>query len=60
VSPARRIAALILLAVAVLVLSIVILLRNRSLDIELLAVIGVLGGLAIAITALPTTNGNHH
>jgi hypothetical protein len=48
-----------LLAVAVLVLSIVILLRNRSLDTELLAVIGLLSGLAIAVTALPTTNGNH-
>lgn len=57
VSRVRQIASLILLGVAVLVLSILILIRNRSLDVDLLAVIGILGGLAIVVVALPTQNG---
>jgi hypothetical protein len=49
----RRTAALILLGVVVLVLSLVVIIRNRSLDDELLAVIGLIGGLAIVVTSLP-------
>jgi hypothetical protein len=57
-SKARRLLYLILLGVAVLVLSILILVRNRSLDTELLAVVGLLGGLAIVVVSLPV-NGNN-
>jgi hypothetical protein len=49
----KRFVGQILLAVVVLVLSIIILVRNRSLDVDLLAVIGLVGGLAILLTALP-------
>jgi hypothetical protein len=48
---------LILIGVIVLVLAIIILLRNRNIDTDLLAVIGLLGGLAIVIVSLPI-NGN--
>jgi uncharacterized YccA/Bax inhibitor family protein len=54
-STVRRTTILILLGVAVLVLAILILIRNRSLDTDLLAVIGVLGGVAIVVVSLPTT-----
>jgi hypothetical protein len=42
----------------VLALAIVVLVRDRSTDTELLAYIGILGGIAIILTNLPT-NGNH-
>ena len=48
---------LLLLAVAVLVISITVLVRNRSLDTDLLAALGVLGGAAMIVVALPTRNG---
>jgi hypothetical protein len=48
---------LILLGVIVLVLSIIILARHRSVDTDLLAVIGLAGGVAIVITSLPS-NGS--
>ena len=51
--PARRQAVLILLAVAALVLALVVLVRNRSLDVDLLAALGIVGGLAIVVVALP-------
>jgi hypothetical protein len=57
VTPARRAFILIMLGVAVLTLALVILIRNRSLDVELLAVIGLLGGLAIVVVSLPAANG---
>jgi predicted neutral ceramidase superfamily lipid hydrolase len=57
-SRARRLAYLILLAVAVLTLALIILIRSRSLDDDLLAAIGLLGGLAIVVVALPVANGN--
>jgi hypothetical protein len=53
----RREVYLILLGVVVLVLSIIILARHRSVDTDLLAVIGLAGGVAIVITSLPA-NGN--
>jgi hypothetical protein len=57
VTRARRLLYLILLAVAVLTLALIILVRSRSLDDDMLAAIGILGGLAIVIVALPS-NGD--
>ena len=48
---------LLLLAVAVLVISLIVLIRNRSLDTDLLAALGVLGGVAMVVVALPGRNG---
>jgi hypothetical protein len=53
VTAARRTAILIVLGVVVLVLAGTVLARNRSLDDELLATIGVVGGLAIVVVSLP-------
>lgn len=44
---------LIVLAVACLALAVIVLVRNRTPDDDILAVIGVLGGAAIVIVALP-------
>jgi len=57
VSAVRREVWLILLAVAVLVISLVVLIRNRDLDTDLLAVLGLLGGVAMIVVALPGRNG---
>jgi len=57
VSTVRREVWLILLAVAVLVISLVVLIRNRDLDTDLLAALGVLGGVAMVVVALPGRNG---
>jgi hypothetical protein len=57
-SSAKRIALLILLGVAVLTVSLVVLIRNRDIDTDLLATIGILGGLAIVVVSLPSSNGN--
>jgi hypothetical protein len=57
VSSARRQAALILCGVAVLTLSIIVYVRNRSPDDDLLATIGVVGAIAIVIVSLPGPNG---
>jgi len=57
VSTVRREVWLILLAVAVLVISLVVLIRNRDLDTDLLAVLGLLGGVAMIVVALPGRNG---
>jgi hypothetical protein len=46
-----------MLSVVVLVLAIIVLIRNRSLDDDLLALIGLVGGLAIVIVSLPVANG---
>jgi hypothetical protein len=56
VSLAKRDALLILLGVAVLTLSLIVLIRNRDLDTDLLAVIGLVGGIAVVIVSLPTTS----
>lgn len=58
-SPARRIAILILLGVGVLVLSIIVQVWARDFQERLLAVTGVLGGLAIVVVSLPTSNGKN-
>jgi hypothetical protein len=44
---------LILLGVASLVLGIIVLVRNRNLDTDLLAAVAVVGGLAMIVVALP-------
>lgn len=53
-TPARRLAVLILLGVAVLTLAIIVFVTGRGLDERLLAGIGLLGGVAIVVVALPT------
>jgi hypothetical protein len=57
VSAVKREVWLLLLAVAVLVISLIVLIRNRSLDTDLLAALGVLGGAAMIVVALPGRNG---
>jgi hypothetical protein len=57
VSPVRRQVYLILIGVAVLVIAVIVLIRNRDLNSDLLAVLGLLGGLAIVIVSLPPGNG---
>jgi hypothetical protein len=59
VSSARRQALLILLGVAVLTLSIIVYVRNRSPDDDILATIGVLGAIAIIVVSLPGPNGRN-
>lgn len=56
-SHAKRIAILILLGVGVLVLAIIVLVTARNADTRLLATIGLLGGLAIVVVSLPSSNG---
>jgi hypothetical protein len=51
---------MILLGVAALVLAIVVLVINRDLSSDLLAVLGIVGGIAIVIVALPTNGNNKH
>ena len=48
---------LILLGVSVLVLAIVIFILNQNTSSDLLAVVGLIGGLAIIVNSLPS-NGN--
>ena len=56
-SSTRRQVLLILCGVAALTLSLIVLVRNRSLDVDLLAVLGLVGGVAIVVVALPSSNG---
>ena len=51
---ARRAFALILLGVAVLTLALIVLIRDRSIDTELLGTVALLGGLAIVVVSLPS------
>jgi hypothetical protein len=52
---------MILLGVAALVIGVIVLVRNtRSLDTELLAALGIVGGLAIVLNALPRNGNSHH
>jgi uncharacterized membrane protein len=50
---ARRQALMILLGVICLTLAIIVLVRNRSPDDELLAILGLVGGVAIVVVTLP-------
>jgi hypothetical protein len=55
----RREIALIVLGVVVMALSIVVLILNQSASSEILAAIGLVGGVAIIVNLLPA-NGDHH
>lgn len=55
---ARRQLVMILLGVVCLTLALIVLIRNRSPDDELLAILGLVGGLAIIVVTLPG-NGDH-
>jgi hypothetical protein len=57
VSPVRREVILILCGVAAFVLGLIVLIRNRDLDTDLLAALGLVGGVAIIAVALPGSNG---
>lgn len=48
---------LILLGVGILVLAILVLYRHSDVNEHLLAIVAILGGLAVIVTALPTSNG---
>jgi hypothetical protein len=56
-NPAKKLATLILIGVAVLTISIIVIVRARTLDGTLLAYVGILGGFAIIVNSLPTSNG---
>jgi hypothetical protein len=51
---------MILLGVAALVLAIIVLVLNRDVSSDLLAVLGLVGGVAIVIVALPANGNNRH
>jgi len=53
-SPAKRQACLILLGVAALTLALIVLIRNRDLDEDLLAALGLVGAVAIVVVSLPS------
>jgi drug/metabolite transporter (DMT)-like permease len=53
VSAARRQAILAILAALALALAVIVIVRNRSPDDELLAVVGLLGGAAMLVVSLP-------
>jgi hypothetical protein len=57
VTDARRLAALIVIGAAVLALAVVVLVLNRDVPSDLLAGVGILGGVAIVVVALPRANG---
>jgi hypothetical protein len=48
---------LILLGVVALTLSLIVLVRNRELDTDLLAALGLVGGVAIVVVSLPGSDG---
>jgi hypothetical protein len=54
----RREIALILLGVIVMALSIVVLILNQSASSEILAAIGLVGGIAIIVNLLPANGHN--
>ena len=56
----RREIALIILGVVVMALSIVVLILNQSASSEILAAIGLVGGVAIIVNLLPANGDNHH
>lgn len=56
-TPVRRELYLIALGVIALVLSLIVLIRNRDLDTDLLAVVGIVGGVAMVVVSLPGKNG---
>ena len=56
-SELKRQVILILLGVVTLVLALIVLIRNRDLDVDLLAALGIVGGIAIVVVSLPRGNG---
>jgi len=54
VSPLRQQAILLLLGVIALTLALIVVVLNKSLDSDLLAVIGIVGAVAIVVNSLPT------
>jgi hypothetical protein len=56
-SAVKREVWLLILAVVVLTLSLIVLIRNRDIDTDLLAALGLLGGVAMIVVALPSRNG---
>ena len=56
-SRAKQLAMLILTGVGILVLSITVLVRRSDTNEHLLAIVGLLGGWAVIIVSLPTSNG---
>jgi len=56
----KRFLYLVFIGIAAIVLGVTVAVRNTSVDTELLSYLGVLGGLAIIINAIPliTQNGN--
>ena len=56
----RREIALILLGVVVMALSIVVLILNQSASSEILAAIGLVGGIAIIVNLLPANGDSNH
>jgi predicted neutral ceramidase superfamily lipid hydrolase len=57
VKPARRQAYLIVLSVISLTLAVIVLALHRDVSTDLLAALGIVGGIAIAIVSLPN-NGD--
>ena len=53
-SPLRQQAILLLLGVIALTLALIVVVLNKSLDSDLLAVIGIVGAVAIVVNSLPT------
>jgi len=53
----KRLVYLLIVFVVMIVLSLIVYIRDKTVDNELLASIGVLGAIAIAIVALLPTNG---
>jgi hypothetical protein len=57
VTTSKRLVCLIIVAVLVFVLAIIVLIHSRGLTDHLLAVIGLLGGVAVVVVSLPSRNG---
>jgi hypothetical protein len=55
---AKRTLVLIVLGAAAVSLAVIVLVRNRDVDTDLLATIGLIGALAIIINSLPIGNGH--
>jgi hypothetical protein len=54
-SQARKTLILILLGCVAVALAVIVLVRNRSFDDEVLATLGLVGGVAIVVNSLPST-----
>jgi hypothetical protein len=59
VTRAKQLAVMILLGAAMLALAIVVWVLNRDSSSDILAVIALLGGLAVVVIVLPLSNGKN-